>query len=93
MRLADAMTTDELDALVHRMSADELLVLVLQAEHLVDAATDELRRRRIAAGHRTCPACGIMPAEAGDRYCDECGSATDRSAWAGPALRVVRDTP
>lgn len=31
---------------------------------------------------RICPACGVLPAAEGDRYCSDCGSAADRSAWA-----------
>lgn len=31
---------------------------------------------------RVCPACGLLPAAPGDRYCAGCGSAPDRSAWA-----------
>lgn len=31
---------------------------------------------------RLCPACEFMPAAPGDRYCEGCGSAADRSAWA-----------
>jgi len=31
---------------------------------------------------RICPACLILPAALGDRYCADCGSARDREAWA-----------
>lgn len=45
---------------------------------------------------RVCPACQILPAAEGDRYCEDCGSARDRSAWAeltpDPAeVRAERD--
>lgn len=29
---------------------------------------------------RTCPACGLAAAP-GDRYCEPCGSAPDRTSW------------
>lgn len=31
---------------------------------------------------RICPACQINPAAPRDRYCFDCGSARDRTAWA-----------
>jgi len=31
---------------------------------------------------RICPACQTLAAAPGDRYCEGCGSAADRSAWA-----------
>lgn len=31
---------------------------------------------------RVCPACGVAPATAGDRYCRGCATARDRQAWA-----------
>ncbi len=38
---------------------------------------------------RICPACGINEAASGDRYCSDCGSAVDRSAWVnGPENRA-----
>jgi hypothetical protein len=41
---------------------------------------------------RICPACGINPAAAGDRYCADCGSARDRSGWVdGPSDAALRD--
>lgn len=42
---------------------------------------------------RLCPACG-QPAAPGDRYCEGCGSAGDRSAWVdgpGDPWGQVRD--
>ena len=35
---------------------------------------------------RICPACGFFESAPGDRYCVDCGSATDRTEWIdGPA--------
>jgi hypothetical protein len=31
---------------------------------------------------RPCAACGMLTAAPGDRYCEDCGTATDRTAWA-----------
>ncbi len=39
---------------------------------------------------RTCPACEILAAAPGDRYCEGCGSAADRSAWADPSDNAPR---
>lgn len=66
---------------------DDLAAFALNA---VDAMLAYLARYRAAraeriiaaAAVRTCPSCELMPAAPGDRYCDGCGSASDRSAWA-----------
>lgn len=42
-------------------------------------ATDS--RPIIEPSVRICPACGIFAAAPGDRYCSDCGSASDRSSW------------
>lgn len=41
---------------------------------------------------RICPACGVLEAASGDRYCAGCASAEDRSAWVDSADPFQRDS-
>lgn len=48
--------------------------------HTYPADEDRLAASLSRLPGRICPACGMAAAE-GDRYCADCGSAPDRSAW------------